>query len=107
MLYICVKGGAADRILNIGHGSQGFLELMQKSFCEFCFDSDWDFELNVEKRGVSDLPNYHFRDDAMLLWKAINEYVGEIIDIFYDSDEEVQQDFEIQEWMDEIYRYSH
>ena len=78
---------------------------MQKSFCEFRFDTDWDFELNVEKRGVADLPNYHFRDDAMLIWKAIKEYVGEIIDIFYECDQDVQDDFEVQEWFKEIYRY--
>ena len=78
---------------------------MQKSFCEFHFDADWDFELNVETRGVADLPNYHFRDDAMLLWKAIKEFVDAIINIFYYSDYDVQEDFEIQEWIEEIYRY--
>ena len=103
--YFFSKGGAADRILTIGHGTHGFIELMQKSFCEFRFDTDWDFELNVETRGVADLPNYHFRDDAMLLWKAIKEFVDAIINIFYYSDYDVQEDFEIQEWIEEIYRY--
>ena len=78
---------------------------MQRGFREFCFDTDWDFALNIKKRGVENLPNYHFRDDGILIWNAINEYVTGILNIFYDSDDEVRDDPEIQEWFNEIYRY--
>ena len=98
------QDGAADRTLSIGHGSNGIMELIQKSVLEFKFDVDWDFELNIEKRGVSDLPNYHFRDDGLDLWKAITTYVEEVVDIFYLEDDDVIKDEEIQEWRGEILR---
>ena len=79
---------------------------MRKSFYNFNFEDDWNFEANIEKRGVdSDLPNYYFRDDALLIWKAMKEYVDEMVKIFYESDQDVQDDFEIQAWFNEIIRY--
>ena len=77
---------------------------MRKGFREFCFDTDWDLPLNIKKRGVENLPNYYFRDDATLIWNAINEYINDIINIFYDSDDQVRDDPEIKEWWNEIYR---
>ena len=92
--------------MTIGHGSEGYMKLMRKSFHNFNFEEDWNFEANIEKRGVdSDLPNYYFRDDALLIWKAMKEYVDEITNIFYESDQDVQDDFEIQAWFNEIIRY--
>ena len=82
------------------------MELMRKSFYGFNFEEDWNFEANIKKRGVdSDLPGYHFRDDALLIWKVMKEYVDEIITIFYESDQDIQDDFEIQAWFNEIIRY--
>ena len=90
--------------MSIGHGCKGFVDLAEKSFHEFHFENDWDFPTNINHRGVSDLPNYHFRDDAMMLWKAIDEYVQDILDLFYDSDDQVHNDWEIKEWFNEIYK---
>ena len=80
------------------------MNLVERSYQEFHFENDWDFPTNVAHRGVSDIPNYHFRDDAMMLWQAIDKYVEDVLNLFYDSDDEVQSDWEIQEWVDEIYR---
>ena len=90
--------------MSIGHGSNGILELIEKSMQEFRFDTDWDFELNIKERGVSDLPNYCFRDDSLDLWKAIKKYVKEIVDIFYLHDDDVKNDTELEKWMKEIIR---
>ena len=91
--------------MSIGHGSSGILELIEKSMQEFRFDTDWDFELNINERGVSDLPNYFFRDDGLDLWKAIKTYVKDIVDIFYLQDDDVRNDTELEKWMQEIIRY--
>ena len=55
-------------------------------------------------RGVENIPNYHFRDDSMMLWNAIDKYVENILNIFYDTDDDVKNDWEIQEWIHEIHR---
>ena len=91
--------------MNIGHGSNGYVDLIEKCFSEFHFENDFDFPTNIAMRGVANIPNYHFRDDGMMLWNAIGKYVEDILNIFYDSDEEVKKDWEIQEWINEIHRY--
>jgi len=33
------------------------------------------------------LPNFHYRDDALDLWSAVNTYVGETLKVYYKCDE--------------------
>ena len=50
---------------------------------------------NTNELGIDDptlLPNYHYRDDGILIWNAIEFYVTEIIGIFYKSDDDVNED---------------
>ena len=70
---------------------------------EFRFD-DWDFPRNIDNRGVQNLPNYHFRDDGLRLWNIMHEYVESMVNIFYDSDDDVREDSELEEWFSEIYQ---
>ena len=102
--YLVKQGGSADRVMTIGHGSNGFVNLVEKSIDEFHFENDWDFPTNIVHKGLSDLTNYHFRDDSMMLWNAINQYVEDIVNIFYLTDEDIQEDYEIQDWINEIFR---
>lgn len=56
-------------------------------------------------RGVDDterLYNYPFRDDSLLYWHAIHDWVEEFISIYYKSDVDVQKDQELQNWHREI-----
>ncbi len=55
-------------------------------------------------RDVADIPNYHFRDDGLKLWNAIRSYVESVVDIFYETDDDIQGDFELQEWVSELFR---
>jgi len=96
------KGGAADAALSIGHGSDGMVELLQKSFENLDLECALNFSKSIEKRDVSDIPNYHYRDDGLMIWSAIENYVEEIIDAFYGNDKDVKDDIELQEWVSEI-----
>ncbi len=58
----------------------------------------------LEKRGVDDiekLPVYPYRDDALLIWNAIHQWVGDYLSIYYKSDANVQNDSYIQNWATE------
>ena len=81
------------------------MELLQKSFSEFDFDHVFNFPQNIKNRDVEEIPNYHFRDDGLTLWKSIRNYVENVIHIFYESDQDVHEDCELQEWISEICRY--
>ena len=69
----------------------------------FDFDHELNFPNNIKNRDVSDIPNYHFRDDGLTLWFAIRSYVDDVINIFYRTDEDVQEDLELQEWEMEVH----
>merc|ERR1719189_262277 len=70
---IC-KDGSYDRMFSIGLGSPGIHELLEKSVQILKYD-DYDLPLDIMKRGVDKIPNYHFRDDALELWYAMMLWV--------------------------------
>ncbi|XP_045198128.2 polyunsaturated fatty acid 5-lipoxygenase-like isoform X2 [Mercenaria mercenaria] len=80
------------------------IDLMKNRFKDFTVN-----ELIMPKamadRGVDDaklLPNYHFRDDAMLIWNTLSEYVSKIMALFYKSDTDVADDSEMQAFLADL-----
>lgn len=60
---------------------------------------------NLRRRGVDDpnlLPNYPYRDDALLIWNAIHEWVSGYLRLYYRSDNDVLGDYELQNWVAEV-----
>jgi arachidonate 15-lipoxygenase len=56
-------------------------------------------------RGVGDpnkLPDYPYRDDALLIWHAIQTWVRDYLCLYYHTDEDVQNDTELQAWSKEL-----
>ena len=94
-------GGTIHRAFTVGHGSNGTLELLAKAFREFHFD-DLHYSDNLRKRDMLDLPGYHHRDDALMLWDAILDYVTDMMDIFYERDADVVDDWELQGWVQDV-----
>ena len=62
----------------------------------------------LKKRGVDDtekLPVYPYRDDALLIWNAIHQWVSDYLSIYYQNDEDVQNDTYLQNWAIEARAY--
>lgn len=60
---------------------------------------------DLTKRGVdtsSRLGNYPYRDDAILIWDAIEAWVSDYVRAFYGSDQDVQLDTELARWTADI-----
>jgi arachidonate 15-lipoxygenase len=59
----------------------------------------------LKKRGVDDpnvLPDYPYRDDALLVWNAISAWVKSYLSIYYVNNNDVIKDSELQAWAQEI-----
>jgi arachidonate 15-lipoxygenase len=59
----------------------------------------------LRERGVDDtsvLPDYPYRDDALLYWQAIYRWVTAYLGLYYQSDADVHQDRELSAWCAEL-----
>ncbi|XP_077057678.1 polyunsaturated fatty acid 5-lipoxygenase-like [Siphateles boraxobius] len=71
----------------------GMETLTYKSLC---------FPEDIEARGMKDAPKYYYRDDGMKIWDAIHNFVSAVVKIYYESDETVQRDMEIQRFVQDV-----
>ena len=102
---LIAPGGGVDKLLSSTiDNSRVFavLGLQSYSFNEAMLPKQ------LKKRGVDDpnlLPLYPYRDDALLVWDAIHQWVSDYLSIYYSSDEEVQADQRLQAWAEEAMAY--
>ncbi|RKT99484.1 AraC family transcriptional regulator [Burkholderia sp. Nafp2/4-1b] len=60
---------------------------------------------DLANRGVAstaDLPVYPYRDDALLIWNAITNWVRSYVGVYYQSDADVQGDTELANWVSDV-----
>lgn len=97
------EGGVADTILAV---KGKIKELMKNSWQQWSLTEFLNVPQGFINKGVSskqDLPNYPYRDDALLIWnKVLLPYIENIVWSFYRSDKEVQNDQYLQNWISEI-----
>ncbi|KAH9509996.1 hypothetical protein Btru_044801 [Bulinus truncatus] len=96
-------GGWVNRTMN--YGNKGMYALIVKKYIDWRLDVDGTLPEDLKRRGLDDpnvLPNYHYRDDAMLLHNAINKYVHDYLTLYYTSTELVASDHELQSWAQEL-----
>ncbi len=63
------------------------------------------FPIEIANRKMDDpdvLPHYPFRDDGMLLWQSIRNYIKEYLGLYYQTPNDVAQDHELQNWAREL-----
>jgi arachidonate 15-lipoxygenase len=94
-------GGFVDIIL--GSTLESSLNLTNLGVSE-CFNNFSNFALpnNLRKRGVDDrsvLRDFPYRDDGLLVWDALEDYVSRYVGIYYRSNRDVREDFELQNWL--------
>lgn len=61
-----------------------------------------------KQRGVDDpnlLPVYPYRDDALLIWNAIHQWVSDYLSLYYATDLDIQKDTALQAWAAEVQAY--
>uniref|UniRef100_A0A671R738 Arachidonate 5-lipoxygenase-like n=1 Tax=Sinocyclocheilus anshuiensis TaxID=1608454 RepID=A0A671R738_9TELE len=83
-----LSGDAIEELMK-----RGMDTLTYKSLC---------FPEAIKARGMEDAPKYYYRDDGMKIWETINRFVSDVVEIYYDSDEAVLKDVEIQEFVKDV-----
>ena len=88
---------------NVGPAIDETLGLVRRARLNWRFDDNRPDRL-FESRAIdqSALPLFPFRDDTLLLWEAIHEYIGNYIRYYYKNDQCVINDSELQEWIHEM-----
>ncbi len=95
------KGGFVDRLF--AGTLEGTLSIAGKSRPTNFYDLALPTELR--SRGVDDaalLPEYPYRDDALLIWEAVGAFVKEYLGLYYGTDGDVVNDYELQQWFREL-----
>lgn len=60
-------------------------------------------EQDFKRRGLADAPlDFPYRDDARLIWSALERWVGAYVALYYPRDAAVQKDSELQAWAAEL-----
>ncbi len=94
-------GGAVDVILS---GTlESSLQLTERGVSDF-FNNFSDFALptDLRQRGVdnpSTLRDFPYRDDGLLVWNTLEDYVSRYIEIYYKSNRDTREDSELQNWL--------
>jgi arachidonate 5-lipoxygenase len=101
---LIAEGGVFDDFIATGGPAKGHLQLGKKGFVRWTL-RDNQPRPDLAHRGVLDpevLPGYPYRDDALPLWDAIEEYIGAVLRHFYPTDAELLADAEMQAWWTDL-----
>ncbi|CAH3021606.1 unnamed protein product, partial [Porites evermanni] len=96
------KSAPVYKVLSVDYSSA--LEMLNKEYENMIFD-DLDLKKDLKKRGVDDpekLPFYPYRDDGLLLYAQLDDFVDAYVDAYYEDDQEVESDNELQELVNEL-----
>ncbi|MBN3272299.1 LOX5 lipoxygenase, partial [Polyodon spathula] len=85
-------------------GGGGHVQLVQRAMKHFTFSS-LCFPEEIRMRGMEskeELPYYFYRDDGNMVWEATKSFVSDVVNIYYDSDETVSTDVELQAFVKDV-----
>jgi arachidonate 15-lipoxygenase len=96
------SGGLIDAVLQVR--MSGALQLIKNAYEAWTFD-DMGLPAQLRGRGVEDstqLPYYPYRDDGLIIWNRLGEYIKEYLELYYKSDADVVGDYELQAWAQQL-----
>jgi len=102
---LIAPGGGVDRLLSASIDNARVLAVL--GLQSYGFNSAI-LPNQFQQRGVDDpnlLPIYPYRDDALLVWDAIKQWVSDYLNLYYPTDENIQKDTALQTWAAEISAY--
>ncbi|XP_060047766.1 polyunsaturated fatty acid 5-lipoxygenase isoform X2 [Erinaceus europaeus] len=88
-------------------GGGGHVQMVQRAMQDLTYRS-LCFPEAIKARGMEsteDIPYYFYRDDGLLVWEAIKTFTSEVVDIYYKSDQVVEEDQELQDFVNDVYVY--
>ncbi|XP_076446963.1 allene oxide synthase-lipoxygenase protein-like [Babylonia areolata] len=97
------ENGWVDKTMNFG--LKGMFELIRRGINSWRLDVEGTLPNDLKKRKLDDpkvLPCYHFRHDALMHYEAINKYVKAYVALYYDTQDKLTEDVEIQAWATEL-----
>ncbi|XP_078689697.1 arachidonate 12-lipoxygenase, 12R-type-like [Branchiostoma floridae x Branchiostoma belcheri] len=87
-------------------GREGFIDILQRGWkSHWRMNVEGNLPRDLENRGVEDktaLPAYHYRDDALPIWYAIEKYTRTVLKAYYDTPGKVTGDHELRAWREEM-----
>eukprot|EP00794_Sanderia_malayensis_P003702 gene3702-4222_t len=92
-------GGWID--ITMTTGVKGLFAILKATWKEWQMNEEGWLPNDLKNRGVDDtdaLPDYPYRDDAVLIHQAINNYVKDIVNYYYPRDDMLVTDYELQSW---------
>lgn len=98
---LIIPGGVVAA--NVGTAIEDTLKMVASAHEAWRFDEHSPDRL-FSGRGVNSdsLPIFPFRDDTLLLWKAIKNFVSGYLKAYYHDDKTVIEDAELQGWINEM-----
>ncbi|KAL0615839.1 Polyunsaturated fatty acid 5-lipoxygenase, partial [Plecturocebus cupreus] len=88
-------------------GGGGHVQMVQRAMKDLTYAS-LCFPEAIKARGMEskeDIPYYFYRDDGLLVWEAVRTFTAEVVDIYYESDQVVAEDPELQNFVKDVYVY--
>ncbi|KAM9335656.1 arachidonate 12-lipoxygenase, 12S-type [Symphorus nematophorus] len=85
----------------VSTGGDGLLILAQREYKVLTYRSLHPHH-DFADRGVSQLQKYFYREHSLMLWEAIHSFVSSMMSLYYQTDEDVQKDLELQAWIRDI-----
>jgi arachidonate 15-lipoxygenase len=99
---LIAPGGGVDYLLSGTIASDASVAV--ESILDLKFNDSF-FPLSFKKRNVENQTNleyYPYRDDGLLVWDTIHNWVKEYLETFYIRPNDIANDFELQLWSNEI-----